>query len=297
MRHPAPKIERVWTVLDLVKWGSEFFERKEVDSPRLTIELMLCEVLKVRRLQLYTDHERPLTKEELSLLRSFVSRRAEREPLQYILGKADFYGLSFAVNPAVLIPRPETEILVDRAIRFLKELGGSSRCLDIGTGSGCIPISVATHVQSSSWECVDLKEEALTVATKNAELNGVHESCTFTRLDFLTTVPEGQFDLVTMNPPYIPLTEIHELEPEVRDHEPLTSLTDDLDGLTFYRRFATIGSQILRIGGMALLEIGFDQERDVTGLFVASGFDCTVIEDLAGIPRVIKLINHRVTKW
>lgn len=147
MRRHAPDVERIWTVLDLVNWGTEYFERKRVDSPRLTIELMLCDVLGVRRLQLYTDHERPLSKEELSVLRSYVRRRAEHEPLQYILGKADFYGLSFAVDPNVLIPRPETEIIVDRAIRLLREVGGQAqRCLDVGTGSGCIPVSVAFHV-------------------------------------------------------------------------------------------------------------------------------------------------------
>ncbi|MBP6510697.1 MAG: peptide chain release factor N(5)-glutamine methyltransferase [Candidatus Kapabacteria bacterium] len=169
MRRQTPDVERIWTVLDLVNWGTEYFERKGVDSPRLTIELMLCDVLDVRRLQLYTDHERPLTKEELSVLRAYVRRRAEREPLQYILGKADFYGLSFTVDPNVLIPRPETEIIVDRAIRLLREVGGlSPRCLDVGTGSGCILVSIAVHDPTSVWVGIDVDNGALEVARRNA---------------------------------------------------------------------------------------------------------------------------------
>lgn len=298
MRRHTPDVERIWTVLDLVNWGTEYFERKGVDSPRLTIELMLCDVLNVRRLQLYTDHERPLSKDELVVLRSYVQRRAMHEPLQYILGKADFYGLSFVVSPQVLIPRPETEIIVDRAIRILREVGGSAqRCLDIGTGSGCIPISIAAHVSTCTWECVDVHPEALKVARNNAQTHGVQDRVTFIEMDILATLPSGQFDLITMNPPYIALIDVHELEPEVRDHEPLTALTDDLDGLTFYRRFASVATQLLTPAGTALVEIGYGQNTDVQALMVAGGLDCTIIEDLAGIPRVAKISRPSVTKW
>lgn len=298
MRRHTPDVERIWTVLDLVNWGAEYFERKGVDSPRLTIELMLCDVLGVRRLQLYTDHERPLSKEELSVLRSYVQRRAEREPLQYILGKADFYGLSFAVDPSVLIPRPETEIIVDRSIRLLREVGGETpRCLDIGTGSGCIPISIAVHVPTSVWIGIDVNDGALETAKRNATTHAVDTRVSFMRMDVLTEVLSGMFDLITMNPPYIPLVEIHELEPEVRDHEPLTALTDDLDGLTFYRRFAAIAPKILSPTGTAFLEIGFGQGADILALMTSGGLDCTIIEDLAGIPRVAKITWGSVTKW
>ncbi|MCX6139809.1 MAG: hypothetical protein NTX15_03105, partial [Candidatus Kapabacteria bacterium] len=126
--------------------------------------------------------------------------------------------------------------------------------------------------------------------------NGVRDRCSFRHMDILVAAPEGKYDLVTMNPPYIPLTEVRDLEPEVRDYEPLTALTDDLDGLTFYRRFAQIGYNLLREGGIALLEIGFDQAPQVLALFDTSAYDCSVIEDLAGIPRVIKVANPRVTK-
>ncbi|MBK9183619.1 MAG: peptide chain release factor N(5)-glutamine methyltransferase [Ignavibacteria bacterium] len=297
MRRQTPDVERIWTVLDLVNWGTEYFERKGVDSPRLTIELMLCDVLDVRRLQLYTDHERPLTKEELSVLRAYVRRRAEREPLQYILGKADFYGLSFTVDPNVLIPRPETEIIVDRAIRLLREVGGlSPRCLDVGTGSGCIPVSIAVHDPTSVWVGIDVHDGALEVARRNAEAHAVGSRVTFTTMDFLADIPSGTFDLITMNPPYIPLVEIHELEPEVRDHEPLTALTDDLDGFTFYRRFAAAAPKILSPTGTAFLEIGYGQSTEILALMTAGGLLCTIIEDLAGIPRVAKISWGSVTK-
>ncbi len=297
MRRPAPKVERVWTVLDLVQWGAEYFERKGVDSPRLTIELMLCEVLQVRRLQLYTDHERPLTSNELTSLRAFVHRRAEREPLQYILGKADFYGLTFQVNPSVLIPRPETEILVERAIRHIKEVGGTLvHCLDIGTGSGCIPVSVAFHTPTSQWECLDVSMDALDVARLNAADHNVGQRMRYTQMDILEEIPHERFDLITMNPPYIALTEIHDLEPEVRDHEPLTALTDDLDGFTFYKRFAEIADQLLSEKGVALVEIGHGQSSEIRDVFVAKGLVSTIIEDLAGIPRVLRVSVGRVTK-
>ncbi len=298
MRRPAPKVERVWTVLDLVQWGAEYFERKGVDSPRLTIELMLCEVLQVRRLQLYTDHERPLTSNELTSLRAFVHRRAEREPLQYILGMADFYGLTFQVNPSVLIPRPETEILVERAIRHIKEVGGSVvRCLDIGTGSGCIAVSAAVHTPLSLWECIDVSADALAVAHQNAADHSVGERLSYIQMDILEDIPKGPFDLVTMNPPYIPLIEIRELEPEVRDHEPLNALTDDLDGLTFYRRFAEIVEQLVSDKGIALIEIGHGQSTDIREVFSAKGLHSSIIDDLSGVPRVLRIVVGGVTKW
>ncbi len=297
MRRPVPDAERVWTVLDIVRWGTEYFEQKGIESPRLTIELLLCHVLNVRRLQLYTDHERPLTKEERSVLRSYVKRRADHEPLQYIVGMANFYGLDMIVDRHVLIPRPETEILADLGIRFLRERGsGVAACLDIGTGSGCIPVTIAVHVPTSEWLGLDRSHAALDVAHRNAVLHGVSDRCSFQVTDVLDAMPFGRFDLVTMNPPYIPTADMAELEPEVREYEPSTALTDGADGLTFYRRFAEVAADLLQPDGCALVEIGYGQADAVRALMEGAGHRCTIIDDLAGIPRIARIVPSRVTK-
>lgn len=288
MVRSIPEIERVWTVLDVVQWGAEFFTRKGIESARLNIELMLCNVLQVARLKLYTDHERPLSKDELGLLRSMVQRRVAREPLQYILGSADFYGLRYSVSPKVLIPRPETELLVERCIRVLRSTGETeAQCLDIGTGSGCIPISVAVNHQTCTWTGVDLSESALDVARVNAKHHAVSDRCSWIKLDVLTEDIAGKFNVITMNPPYIPAIEIADLEPEVRDYEPLSALTDNGDGLLFFRRLAEILPGTLLSGGVSLMEIGFGQAGAVKEIMSSVGTSVEIVDDLAGIPRLI----------
>jgi len=287
----VPAIEHVWTVLDLIRWGTTYFTDRGIDSPRLTIELMLCHVLAIKRVQLYTDHERPLTANELALLKSFVLRRIQHEPLQYILGVTDFYGLALTVTPDVLIPRQETELLVDKVIRHLKssdKAQGTTPCLDIGTGSGCIPIAVAVHVASTNWVAVDRSEGALAVARQNAERHAVSDRITCCALDVLDDVPDGTYAVITMNPPYIAAAEVGSLEPEVREHEPHMALTDDADGLRFFRRLASIASQIMQPDGVLLMEIGFGQSQEVQQIFAQSGYDIEIIDDLASIPRIAR---------
>lgn len=293
MRRVPPELERLWTVMDLITWGVEFFKAKDVDSPRLTMELMLCHVLHCTRLQLYTNFEQPLSKDELATLRGMVQRRVRHEPLQYILGTADFYGLSFHVEPDVLIPRPETEILVERAIRFLKTLPEPTRALDIGTGTACIPLACLHHLPTTQWTAVDRSHGALAVARTNAALHHRESSVVFVDHDILANplppelLPPATFHLITMNPPYIPVADVPELQPEVRDHEPHLALTDDADGLTFYRRLAAIGSSLLAPGGIIMMEIGFGQSQDVTAIFSEGGYETMIIHDLASIPRVV----------
>lgn len=288
MRRQTPRLEQVWTVLDLITWGSEYFREKGIDSPRLTIELMLCHVLHEQRIKLYTDFERPLTRDELATLRGLVQRRARHEPLQYVLGVADFYGLRFEVTPDVLIPRPETEILVDRAVRLIKGQG-KRLGLDIGTGTGCIPIAIASKVADAWWTALEVSPAAATIARRNAAANGVADRVHVMDTDFLRHVPPGPFDIVTMNPPYIPVAEVATLEAEVRDHEPHRALTDDADGLTFYRRMGEIWKDLIARDGVILCEIGHGQAAAVRELFERSGAVVEVIDDFAGIPRIVTL--------
>ena len=296
MRRPTPEIERVWTVRDLISWGQEYFGTKGVDSPRLTIDLLLCAVLGVSRLDLYMQHDRPLTRDELKQLRGYVTRRSQREPLQYILGQADFFGLQFEVTPAVLIPRPETEILVDRCIRWVRTTGKhNARGLDVGTGSGCIPLSIAHHCVDTQWLCIDRSHDALDVAKRNATRYGLDTRCTMQLMDILDTAPMGQYDVITMNPPYIAPSEVATLDEEVREHEPRIALTDEADGTTFYRRFAELAPAILADDGRAFLEIGYGQSDVVTTIFRDKGLDCNVMNDLADIPRIIEVFHRQIT--
>jgi release factor glutamine methyltransferase len=288
-----PDLPAVWTVRDIVLWGREYFASKQIDEARRTIELMVCAVLSIRRLELYTDHERPLSKDELAQLRLMVQRRIKHEPLQYILGTADFFGLTFDVNPAVLIPRPETEILVDRLLRDVRADPGPKRCLDIGTGSGIIPVTVAVNAPTTQWTCMDISESALTCAHANADRHGVADRLMLVEGDFLDTIPAGgPWDVVTMNPPYIRLTDMSELEPEVGDYEPRQALTDSADGLTFYRRISELIGDLLAPSGRAYLEIGHGQADDVRQILEPVSASIDVYQDLGRIPRVFTIMRR-----
>ncbi|MFZ9870618.1 MAG: peptide chain release factor N(5)-glutamine methyltransferase [Candidatus Kapaibacteriota bacterium] len=234
-----PELERTWTILDIIRWGTDYFRTRSIDEPRLTIELLLCHVLSVGRVRLYADFDRPLSKDELARLRSCVQRRVHHEPLQYITGMAYFYGIELEVTPDVLIPRPETEILVDLVRAWIQQHPETTTALDLGTGSGCIPIALAHHHPTVTWTAVDVSAASLEVARRNAVRAHVESSIQWMRANVLED-PLPTADIVTMNPPYIPSHEVPDLPPHIREYEPHHALTDDGDGLTFYRRLADL---------------------------------------------------------
>ncbi|GMV52262.1 MAG: peptide chain release factor N(5)-glutamine methyltransferase [Chlorobi bacterium] len=282
--------DRVWTVIDLIKWGTEYFREREIESPRLTMELCLCDVLAVTRIKLYSEFDRPLLPPELARLRTMVKRLAHNEPLQYVLGYANFYSLRFAVTPDVLIPRPETEFLVEQAIQFVQDEtskgeSGAFHCLDIGTGSGCIAISIAVHTPTTQWTCADSSAKALAVASSNARTHGVDDRCTWMHGNILKSIPEGRFRLIVMNPPYIPASEVSHLDPNVRDYEPHQALTDDADGMTFYRWLSQNLEGLMEEKGLCIIELGHGLLTKVVDLF-APAWGVSVIEDLDRIPRI-----------
>jgi release factor glutamine methyltransferase len=205
------------TILDVINRSAEFLAKKGVESPRLQIELILGHVLGIPRLQLYLKFERVLTEAELDAVRALVKRRAGREPLQHLLGSVSFCGLEIAVTPAVLIPRPETELLANRAREFVTSISsGSAAVLDFGTGSGCLAILIAAKCPTARIHAVDVSEAALSVARENARTHGKTEQITFGLGNgFEALGGEGQFDLIVSNPPYIPSGEIAALDPEV----------------------------------------------------------------------------------
>ncbi len=279
-------MEKIWTILDLINWCKPYFEKQGVDSPRLTVELMIAHVLHVPRIQLYSKFDRPFSDEELSTLRAMIKRRAAREPLQYILGETEFYGLPFAVSPAALIPRPETELLVEYVLKRLKQDSAlNASILDIGTGTGCIAIALAKNLPEASVYALDVSEGALELAKTNAERNSVH-NVQFGKINILETQPKRRFRVIVANPPYIGLDDMKELEPELSNHEPRTALTDEADGLRFYRRFAEIFPAMLEEGGSFAVEMGFGQASAVEAFFRETGFTTEVVNDYAGIARI-----------
>jgi release factor glutamine methyltransferase len=286
---PDPPVPDTWTVLSLLQWATAYLTVRGFDEARLHVELILGHVLSLKRLSLYLQFDRPLTPAELSAFKALFRRRLDREPLQYVLGETEFMGLTLRVGPGVLIPRPETEFLVEAAAGFVRTIGKQRvEVLDVGTGSGCIALGLASLTPQASVLGIDNSHDALAIARKNLErYPDLH--VVFEEKDVCTASwPPSSFDIIVSNPPYIPPGDFDGLEPEVRVHEPRVALTDEADGLSFYTTLFTLGTQVLSDGGGILCEIGHGQEEAVRACALRLGMDVReVIPDLAGIPRVV----------
>ncbi len=280
-------LENIWTILDIINWGKTFFESKNVDSPRLSVELILCHVLGNSRMELYTKFDKPLNDEELKKIKEAAIERAKGKPLQHLIGKTSFIDYEIKCSADALIPRPETEFLADWAI---KDFSGCDvhNILDIGTGSGCIAIAMADNFKSAKVFAIDVSTEALKLAKENAESNKI-DNIYFKNIDILEqTAKHNKFEIIISNPPYIPIDEYHTLESVVKDHEPKISLTDGKDGMTFYKRYSEIFGEMLTDEGCFYLEIGHNQAEAVNSLFSSKGYKTELKKDLAGIYRMIK---------
>lgn len=255
-------------MLEAIKRGTEFLNKKGVESPRLQAELLLAHLLELPRMRLYLDFERVLTAPELEASRQLIKRRGQGEPLQHLLGSVSFCGLELAVNRHVLIPRPETELLAEQGWTFLNQLSRASRALDFGTGSGCLAIALAVNCPAAHIDAVDVSAEALEVARQNAARHGVAERTRFLQGDGFATLPaQGQFDLMISNPPYIPSAEIERLQPEVRDFDPRLALDGGPGGVDFFERFAVEGAPFLNSRGKLMVELGDGQAERVRVFF------------------------------
>ena len=259
------------TVLEVIKKSSEFLAKKGVDSPRLQTELLLAHQLKLPRMKLYLNFERVLSPSELDSLRALVMRRAQREPLQHIIGSTSFCGLEMVVNKHVLIPRPETELLAELGWQFLSTINSApSTCLDFGTGSGCIAIAIAVKCPTARIVALDISADAITVAKQNATTSGVSDRVEFRCGDGFTTLNGAdKFDLIVSNPPYIASDEIATLETEVREHDPRSALDGGADGLDFYRQLATQAGAFLKPAGKLIIEFGEGQSEAISEIFTA----------------------------
>lgn len=273
-----------WTVVQLLRWTADYFNSKDIESGRLEAELLLAHTLDLDRVGLYLHFDRPLTPAELADFRAKVQRRARREPVQYILAETEFWSLPLQVGPDVLIPRSDTEVLVEEALQHLQQ-GGSM--LDVGTGSGAIAIAVAAERPAVDVTAIDCSLPALTVARANAERHGLSGRITCREGD-LAALPAGPYDLVVSNPPYIAEPEWAGLMAEVRDHEPRIALHGGIDGLDAYRHLARQAMTVLKPGGWLLVEVGAGQADAVWELFEQAGLSALgVRKDYAGIARVV----------
>ncbi|PLX92282.1 MAG: peptide chain release factor N(5)-glutamine methyltransferase [Desulfuromonas sp.] len=273
-----------WTLLKLLDWTTEYFSGKGIDNPRLDAQLLLAHVLRVDRVGLYLNFDRPLTSAELDIIRPLVQRRGQREPLQYLTGRTEFWSLEFEVTPAVLIPRADTEILVEEA---LSRAGEQGCLLDVGTGSGAIVVSLAAELPGWRMTGLDISSEALVVAARNVARHNVAEQVDLQQGD-LAHLPAGRYDLIVSNPPYIAQAEWDGLMPEVRCYEPRAALLTAENGLACYKKLAAQAVAHLRPGGWLLVEIGHQQAEAVRALFAAAGLkDIFVRQDYADQPRVV----------
>ena len=280
---------KVWRIVDLIQWSESYFREKSHQNPRLEIEWMLRSLLNCERLDLYMRFDEPLSGTQLSTLRSWVKRRSKNEPLQYITESCEFFGREFFVDTRVLIPRPETERLIDEAIKSIKHVR-SPNILDIGTGSGCIAITLAKEIKNSNVIGIDKSIGSLQVSKKNsAELNV--GNVTFFEMDILNQYPKEKFDLVISNPPYVPKSEMSGLMNDVKDFEPEIALTDFDDGLTFYKRISKIIPHILKDDSSCILELGIgNHPENVLSIFKQSGYsNLETINDYNGDKRVLSI--------
>ncbi len=277
------------TILEAINRSTEYLENKGIESSRINAELLLTHVLTCKRLDLYLFFDRPLTLEETDLYREYLKRRVKFEPLQYILGEVEFYGLKFKVNPSVLIPRPETELLVETILAGFDNKQ-KFRILDIGTGSGNIVISLAKYFNNSKFIAIDISEDSLKLASENAKLNFVTGIIDFRKNDILTEQFNSidKFDIIVSNPPYISINEYQNLQPELRVYEPKIALTDNADGFKFYHSIISKADSMLKKGGKLYLEMGDGQTDTVYNLFLKYNFNkVETVKDYQNIERII----------
>jgi release factor glutamine methyltransferase len=281
--------DEAWTVARLLRWATEDLTKRGSDSPRLDAELLLGRTLGLDRVQLIVQHTRPLADEELAAFKRLFVRRRAREPIAYILGGREFYGFEVQVDRRVLVPRPDTEVLVDVALARTGARDMYGRALDLCTGSGCVAFALGLRRRTWKITGVDLSEDALVVARANAIRLGVARNVHFMHGDLFQSLRHGQrFELIVSNPPYIPSGEIPELMPEVRDFEPRLALDGGTDGYRVLQRLVAEAPAHLTPGGVLACELGAGQSDHVVELFEAAGFaDVRRNEDLGGHERVV----------
>lgn len=289
-----------WTVARLLDWTRRHFQRQGIESPRLCAEILLAHALRCPRIQLYARHESVPDTDSLTVFRDAVREAAAGKPIAYLTGSKEFFSLSFDVTPDVLIPRPETEILVERAIDWVRKSGRENPAiLDIGTGSGCVITALAKHLPAARCFASDASSAALAIAKQNANRHGIGDRIEFRHGDLFepwSAAADGApaaFDVIVSNPPYIAEREASELPRNVRDYEPATALFAGDDGLDVIRRLTADAPRFLAPGGLFLMEMAYNQSAAVRPLFSGANWKSVAVHrDTAGHLRVVQAHSH-----
>jgi release factor glutamine methyltransferase len=283
----ASEKTKVWTIEAVVRWATDDFRTRGIENPRLDAEVLLSFALAMPRVQLIVDGKRPLMPEELARFRELVKRRRRREPVAYLKGEREFYGRMFRVDRRVLVPRPDTEVLVGVALERTQSCALSMRALDLCTGSGCVAITLGRERPTARVHGTDISADALAVARENALRLGAY-NVSFAQGDLYAAALPGRYDAIVSNPPYIPSGEIEAVMPDVRDFEPRLALDGGEDGLVLLRRIVDEAPGHLVDGGILAVEVGAGEAPAVAELFRGRGFaDVTSTRDYARIERVV----------
>lgn len=284
----------VWTIGKILKWTEEYFQKAQLDSPRLDAEVLLAHVLnQPERIYLYVHFDQPLEQLELAAYKECIKRRVQHEPVAYITGHRDFMGLDFKVTKDTLIPRPDTEILVEAVLQRLPAAGENSTLADIGTGTGAICLSLLNYLPKLRAMAVDISPGALAVAQENSVSLGLSPRVEFLQGDLLAPLKaKGELlNAIVSNPPYIPKADIAALASDVKAYEPMGALDGGEDGLDFYRRLLAESGDLLKDGGFLAMEVGIHQAGQLEALAkdMSQWGKCEILRDLAGIDRVVIL--------
>jgi release factor glutamine methyltransferase len=286
-----------WTILSLLRWTTDYFRSKAVPEPRASAEVLLAHSLGLSRLDLYLRYDQPLTPEELARFKALMVRRRDGAPVAYLTGHREFWSLDFQVTPAVLIPRPETEVLVAAALEAANDFGKEGQWwqapwgLEVGVGSGAVVVALAQELPEINWLGVDLSGAALAVARENVRRHGVAERVKLLQGDLLAALrPKAAFELLVANLPYVPKAEWEQLPKEIKDFEPQAALLGGEDGLDLIRPLVRRAWEYVQPGGWVLLEVGDRQAETVAALLAETGHygGVEMIKDFNGIARVVK---------
>ena len=299
MEHHSKSGATVWNIVKLLKWTTSYFKSHGIDSPRSTAEILLAHILKLKRIDLYLQYDQPLCSDELKRFKALIQRRVNREPVAYIVGVKEFWSMDFIVTRNVLIPRPETECLVEAAISVLHQeakqnaKGKSRRVLELGTGSGAIILALASQRTEHLLFASDLSLQAVALAKENAGRHGLDKAVDFFCGDWLAPLSDDRhrFDMIISNPPYIRTRAIGRLQPEIYKFEPIAALDGDQDGLLCLRLIIDSAYRYLNPGGSLILEIGHDQKTEVKKTIDRCGNYEKVVfkKDYSGWDRVVKM--------
>ncbi|MFC1557819.1 peptide chain release factor N(5)-glutamine methyltransferase [candidate division KSB1 bacterium] len=280
-------------MFNTIQLSAEYLKKNGIDNPRTSAEILLGYVLNMKRIDLYLYYDKILSKNHISQYKKVIEKRANKEPLQYITGSTEFMSLPFIVNPAVFIPRPETELLVEIVIEETKKKWNDEEkitILDIGTGSGNIAVSLTHYIKNAEVTTIDISDDTLKTAKENALLNNVADRIKFKNLS-IVDADKNEFkdvSIIVSNPPYIPLEDYTNLPAEVKDYEPERSLHDNSDGLTFFRIILEKSRNYLADGGMLFMEMGMGESKDVRAIAESRRFsNITIIKDYQQIDRII----------